>query len=142
MRTPQTIFAIILWDNLVLGMLYRQYAFYADIYRPLLPPTRFNVASMPEDVSFVIYYFFMAATLNRGHGGNWTLAVLRRFTICPIVSGKDCSLTLIESLSSTNNCTDISSFISLTSLTTSIKKSLHAPSYFYTFVNGDYILFT
>jgi hypothetical protein len=87
---PTTIFAIILWDNLVLGMLYRQYAFYADIYRPLPPPTRFNVASMPEDVSFVIYYFFMAATLNRGHGGNWTLAVLRRFTICPIVSGKDC----------------------------------------------------
>ena len=96
MRTPQTIFAIILWDNLVLGMLYRQYAFYADIYRPLPSPTRFNVASMPEDVSFVIYYFFMAATLNRGHGGNWTLAVLRRFTICPIVSGKDCRKSILK----------------------------------------------
>ena len=33
------------------------------------------------------------------------------------------SLTLIESLPSTNNCTDISSFVSLTSLTTPIKKS-------------------
>jgi hypothetical protein len=64
-----TIFAIILWDNLVLRTLYRQYAFYADIYS-LPPPTRFNVAPMPEDVSFVIYYFFMTATLNRGHGGN------------------------------------------------------------------------
>jgi hypothetical protein len=60
-----------------------------QIYIPPPSPHPFQCCAYARRRLVCDILFFMTATLNRGHGGNWTLAVLRRFTICPIVSGKD-----------------------------------------------------
>jgi hypothetical protein len=82
----QTIFDNIDWDNLVFNM--HSVVIYHFLIHIFHPPSPHPFQCWRRASRHQI---FVGTTLNGGNGGRYSFQIIRNYSSCPIVSGKDCS---------------------------------------------------